>query len=469
MEYSTFDTVGPLPAERLLAASAVPGLDVPEPGRLELRPINGVRYAAGRDLDHVTSPPYDVVDRRALHDLSVADPHNVVRLNLPPDDPAQRGSWYPQAARRLLDWLADGVLTVDPVPALYVYEERDRPTAGEPVGRVLQRGVIGGLALSRASAGVVLPHEDVLAGPVMDRLELMAATEANLEPIFLLYDGAAGATSRLVDRVAESRPPLAAATTDDGARHTVWAVTDAAELSAVAADLSVRDALIADGHHRYATYLLLQQRYHVAGRGAGPWDYGLALLVDSTAYAPRLDPIHRVLPGLDLADAAAALRGVFRVRELPDPGSARRELAGAARAGAAFVLAGSGRFLLADRGDDAVLRSAMPSGRSPRWCALVTAVLHCYVIPHAWGIDEDEDSVRVVHDDADAAVAQADAADGTAVILPPLRVSDVYALAAEGQTVPRKSTSFGPKPRTGMVMRTFAGHQGGTGAPGGRT
>ena len=35
----------------------------------------------------------------------------------------------------------------------------------------------------------MLPHEDVMPGPVTGRRLLMEATQANLEPIFLLYDG----------------------------------------------------------------------------------------------------------------------------------------------------------------------------------------------------------------------------------------------------------------------------------------
>jgi uncharacterized protein (DUF1015 family) len=35
-------------------------------------------------------------------------------------------------------------------------------------------------------------------------------------------------------------------------------------------------------------------------------------------------------------------------------------------------------------------------------------------------------------------------------------VADVLAIAAGGETVPRKSTSFGPKPQTGLIVRTFA-------------
>ena len=65
----------------------------------------------------------------------------------------------------------------------------------------------------------------------------------------------------------------------------------------------------------------------------------------------------------------------------------------------------------------------------------------------------------MVHHDADRAIAQADAAPapgGTAVIGNPLRAADVYAVAAGGERLPRKSTSFAPKPRTGLVLRSYA-------------
>ena len=45
---------------------------------------------------------------------------------------------------------------------------------------------------------VVLPHEDVMPGPVADRLELMRATRANLEPILLVYEGGGG-TAAVID------------------------------------------------------------------------------------------------------------------------------------------------------------------------------------------------------------------------------------------------------------------------------
>ena len=58
------------------------------------------------------------------------------------------------------------------------------------------RGLLGAVELRDPDDGVILPHENTMAGPVSDRLALMTATEANLEPIYLVYDGG-GAASRL--------------------------------------------------------------------------------------------------------------------------------------------------------------------------------------------------------------------------------------------------------------------------------
>ena len=221
---------------------------------LVLEPFRGVRYAQSRvhDLASVTSPPYDLVDDEAIARFMASEPHNVVRLILPRNDGSGTDDRYRHAGETLADWLASGVLDTDPDPALYVYEEFD------PAG-FLQRGLMGGLGLRDEADRIVLPHEDVFPGPVQDRLMLMRATEANFEPIFLLYEGGpSSSTSALVDEVATSREPLLEAVTADGVRHRLWAVTDEESHRVVAADLAPRQALIADGHHRYATYRALQ-------------------------------------------------------------------------------------------------------------------------------------------------------------------------------------------------------------------
>ena len=440
------------------------------PGRsgLVLAPFRGVRYAAGQvsSLAEVTSPPYDVIGRDVEDDLIAADPHNVVRLILPRTAAGLPDDSYQAAAVALRDWQRQRVLVPDPVPGLYVYEQS---AAG-----ATQRGLIGAVRLVPPAAGIILPHEDVMPGPVIGRRRLMEVTGANLEPIFLLYDGsaagdgnaasdgsAAGYATRLVEEVAADREPLLEALTEDGTSHRLWAVTDAGQIAAVAADLAPRQALIADGHHRYAAYRQLQERRRSAGDGQGPWDYGLALLVDSAAYPPRIGAIHRVIPRLAPAAAVELAKGAFCVRAMPggtrDLPAALRELTAAAAGGAAFLVAGGGEAHLLSGPDPLQLEAAMPPGYSPRWRGLAPSVLQELLLARVWGIPDDERAVQVVHNDAAAAVRAADQAPGgTAVICAPLTAEDVYAVAANGERVPRKSTSFGPKPRTGLVIRTFA-------------
>lgn len=408
-------------------------------GGLELAPFRGVRFVpeVAGDLASVTMPPYDLIDEAAAMRLLAGGGHNIVRLNLP----RAAGEGYDAAGERLRRWLDEGALTIDPVPALYVYEAARG-------GTVLQRGLIGGLGLRAEAERVVLPHENVFPGPVRDRLALMAAANANLEPIFLVYEGG-GDAARIVDDAAAG-PPLMEFGADDGLTHRLWRVTDPALHARVAADLRDRQALIADGHHRYATYRALQARHHAVGHGPGPWDAGLALLVDSTRYPPHLGAIHRVLPGLRPDEALRRAREVFRVTGFEDEDAALRALAAAD--GPAFLLGGGSPHLLTGPDPDALNRS-MPSEHSPRWQRLDTAVLDHLLIGNLWNVPENENAIEVVHDDPSAAIDRARRAGGTAVILNPLRTEDVLAIAGQGERVPRKSTSFGPKPRTGLVLR----------------
>lgn len=443
--------------------------------RLGLAPFRGVRYAQHRvsGLAQVTSPPYDVIAHGIEAQLIAADPHNVVRLILPRHDPARRGDAYHDAARTLRRWQDERILVPDPRPALYVYEQaaaapdeqagRAEPGSGQAAGgTVLQRGLIGALRLVPPGQGTVRPHEDVVPGPVAGRRQLMEATQANLEPIFLLYNGAPpGAAAAVVQDTARRAGPLAEAVTGDGMRHRLWAVTDPAELAAIALDLAPRRALIADGHHRYAAYLQMQARHRGAGGGPGPWDYGLALLVDAAGYPPRIGAIHRVVPRLAPGTAADLAKAAFNVRALP--GGAGRlddalaELAAASRAGVAFLVAGGTQAYLLTDPDPVQADAAMPPGRSAHWRGLAASVLQELLLARLWGVPDDEQSVQVVPGDADAAVREADEVPGgTAVICAPMSLDDVHAIAARGERVPRKSTSFGPKPRSGLVIRTFA-------------
>jgi uncharacterized protein (DUF1015 family) len=410
---------------------------------LSLAPFRAARFTAGSEsLGRQLSPPYDVISDADRAALVEASPANVVRLILPEQDEAQLGDGdrYAGAKALLQDWLSTGVLGVDDEPALFVYE------MSGPDGSVT-RGLLGAVELRDPEDGVILPHENTMAGPVSDRLALMSATEANLEPIYLVYDGG-GAASELVASVSDQEP-TSTATTPDGLRHRLWAVTDPAAHTAVATDLAGRRALIADGHHRYATYRQLQADHHGE---PGPWDRGLTLLVDTSSYGPQVHPIHRIV-ALDWPRILELTRAAAEVSE-PMSVTAAEELL-ARTDGFAVALAHDDEAVVVSGLSAEIAQDALGADAGTALGELDITVLHRVLVERVWQLSDTVDNVGYAHSVSEA-LEQARQTGRTAVLVRATPVQAVAAVAAAGERMPRKSTLFTPKPASGVVLRRFA-------------
>jgi uncharacterized protein (DUF1015 family) len=395
-------------------------------GGLDVAPFVATRYAAPAHLAAYTAPAYDLIEPAERARLASADPHSIVHLTLPTFGAAD-------AAARLARWRADGTFAVDARPALFVYD-----LAG-PGPHPPTRGWVGAVAL--APAPVVAPHEATIPAVVTDREALREATCADLEPLVLAHDGAPAAAAALARRVVAERAPVADLIDDAGVRHRLWEVAERGEIALVRADLAARRAVIADGHHRWAAAAggrSMEEPVGAGRGGAGADGRVLALVVAAGEHGLRVGAIHRVLPGTALDDL-----DVRRFRREPvDPLSppAAEELL--ARAGAPLVLATDGE----------------------RWVRLTAADVAA-VTPAAWrGLDVALVDVLLVADAAEvvlrhsvaAAVAEARDTGGVALLVRPTPTATVLELAARGVLMPRKSTFFVPKPRTGLVLRCFA-------------
>jgi uncharacterized protein (DUF1015 family) len=408
---------------------------------LSLQPFRALRPRADAErLGRLLCPPYDVIDARARAQLLAADPDNAVAVILP--EPSAAG--YADAAHTLDRWIRDGLYAADEAPALYVYEMRDAFGA-------TTRGLLGAVELRAAEDGVILPHENTMAGPVADRLEVMTATGTDLEPIYLVYDGGGPASELL--RSVDQMTPVAEARTPDGIAHRLWEVVDPDALRTVAADLATRRALIADGHHRYATYRE-RQRLLRAESGAGPWDRGLALVVDSTEYGPQVHAIHRVIPGLSVAEAVQRLDGLAEARTIA--GSPNDALAAAAETPRfAVVLTDGANSMLVTDPNGTLASAAGRQGDVAALGELDVTVVHRGLVERVWKLPDDVDHVGYAHT-VDEAIDDAKGGSGVALLLRPTPVSAVAAVAAAGARMPRKSTLFTPKPASGLVMRRLA-------------
>ena len=80
----------------------------------EVKPFAGVRYRLQRpeDAASVVAPPYDVIAPEEQQALLARSPHNVVRLELPRDEPGdgEKRNRYTRAAELFQEWLTSGVL-----------------------------------------------------------------------------------------------------------------------------------------------------------------------------------------------------------------------------------------------------------------------------------------------------------------------------------------------------------------------
>jgi uncharacterized protein (DUF1015 family) len=417
---------------------------------LVLSPFRATRFAFdGPMLARHLSPPYDVISGTERQALLAQDPDNVVGLILPQTADGQPD--YDTASARLREELMNGVLATDPVPALYIYEMAAAPDAAGQSTRT--RGLLGAVELHDARDGVVFPHENTMSGPVADRLALMLATQANLEPIYLIYDGGGAASSAVA--AADSLPVIAEATTPDGITHRLWALRGENQLHEIAQDLATRTAVIADGHHRYATYLELQRQLH-AGGGPGPWDFGLTLLVDIDHYGPQIEAIHRVVPRLDFTTALSNLaQFTVDVVEAREP-SEIAALAAAALPSDQFriVITDGRRAAVVSDPQAALLNAVFAENAHGLVESLDVAVVHRVVVQHCWEVPDDTEHLRYAHSAAEA-IADAMALDGIAILLRATPVRDIIAVARAGLRMPRKSTLFIPKPASGVVIRRF--------------
>jgi hypothetical protein len=99
---------------------------------------------------------------------------------------------------------------------------------------------------------------------------------------------------------------------------------------------------------------------------------------------------------------------------------------------------------------------AVPAQAPAAWRGLDVVLAHHGLFGGLWARPDDPRSVLVAHDVAEALRLARERA-GLAVLLHSPSPSDVAAVARAGARMPRKSTLFVPKPRTGLVLRPHAG------------
>jgi uncharacterized protein (DUF1015 family) len=428
-----------------------------------IRPFPAIRYNTQRcrDLSSRLAPPYDIIDDRGKADLLARDADNFVKVDLPYMPPKAAGpAQFYQDSRQTIDrWLRDGTLVRDRQLAVYVYHQ-----AYTHDGTAYTRKMFAArLRLEPFGKGSIFPHERTFGGPKEDRLALTKATQANLSPIFGLYEDAQNAVARRLEQGLASEP-LATGMLD-GVENRLWAVTDAATIADVTRLMAAKPTYIADGHHRCGTGLLYRD-WLVAQQGPllpeHPANFVLCVFCAMEDPGLLILPTHRLVPGASIGSETFAGDARVVVRSLTSH-SEGAEVSGASAAIAALhqfgpqaiaVYNGATQKYYVLHPTEADILDGLEPERTPAWRRLGLAFLHAYVLervvsPKLCGGKPAE--VRYIKGD-DEAVREARATRGSVFLMQPTTMEELRAVCSAGDLMPHKSTYFYPKLASGLVI-----------------
>lgn len=421
-------------------------------------PFRSLHYALDRfpDLEPLIAPPYDVLSAAKLSALRSRSPVDFTRLTVPDGDGAAK---YAAAGELFCRWIADGTLVREAEPVVYAYVQRfTHPTDGQLVER---QGVIAAVRLHPFSEGVVLPHERTLSGPKADRLALMRATNADLEPIFGIYPDPDGATDRALAAVRLTEPTMRAID-GDGIEHLVWQIADPAAIGQIG-DIG-RDAgrvFIVDGHHRYETALAYARERHEADPDLptdGPLDHILMVLTPMSDPGLVILPTHRAIRNLADFDPAALMAQLaerFDLTRQPDRETALRTLTAHADRPAVLVALGDDLTLASLKlsvDPQTAVQGELPA---PVKSLDVTA-LHSLILEDILGItvaaQAAQSNLSYVKESGEAFDMAASGAAQVVFLMNPTKLDQVAEVALSGAVMPQKSTFFYPKQASGFVL-----------------
>ena len=433
----------------------------------QIAAFRGLRYDLGHvgSLENVVAPPYDVIDAKFQDELLQKHPSNVVRLILnreePGDEPDAR---YERAARFLKNWRREGVLQLEPDPAIYVYHQIFQ-YGGQDFTR---RGFMCRTRLERFGEGTIYPHEETHASAKADRLKLTRACRANLSQVFGIYPDPENEAQEILEAAITGQTPLQV---EDhlGVIHRLWPVTDVNVITAATSAMAAKPTYIADGHHRYETACNYRDELNSDGtldptHGA---NFVLMMCVGMNDPGMIVLPTHRLfrgIPALSSDQLGTKLKTCFDVRVVGE-GS---DLAEAIwqQIESEDVQGTIGLFCQQDqRWVVAKINAAgqakmaeVANDHSDDWQSLGVSILHRLIIETLLG-HADLPKPKYVHlvSEVIEGLEQGDSehegeAFPLAALVMPATLQHIRAISEHGERMPAKSTYFYPKLLSGLVL-----------------
>jgi uncharacterized protein (DUF1015 family) len=427
----------------------------------DILPFRALRYDLQRvTASQVVTQPYDKITPAMQEGYYAASPYNLVRIILgrrkPEDNTAE--NVYSRAASYAQEWRAQGILRQDSSPSVYSYSQTFTAASGASFER---RGFIALGRVEDYSAKVVFRHEQTLAKPKADRLDLLRATRAHYEQLFLLYEDSGEIDSLLTP--APDIAPTIDVVDEYSVAHRVWQISDPAVVASVQDRMRDKTLVIADGHHRYETALNFRNECR-AGATSGsdaraPYEFVMMTFVNMNDPGLLVLPTHRVVHSLNsfsVDDFQDSSRAFFELEEIDpafDGPRATALLRERGRLGTTLLAVTANRAFLLHSPKDAA--SQFLAGLSPRQRSLDVVQLHKCLLEGVLKLSEEsirnQQNLSYLRETSEALDLVRKGTANLAFLMNPCPVQQVRDVAFAGEVMPQKSTDFYPKLLSGLT------------------
>jgi uncharacterized protein (DUF1015 family) len=432
-----------------------------------IAPFRAFRYDPARvDLTRVVTQPYDKITPEMQDRYYDASPHNLVRIILGKAQPTDhlKENVYTRAAASFHDWRRQGVFLQDPQQSLYQYIQRFQPPSGGP--ELERRGFIALGKIEDYSAGIVHRHEQTLAKPKADRLELLRSTRAHFGQLFMLYSDPVGEIDEALSTPPADMENGIEIRDEYGVLHQVRRMSDPSLIELVRDKMRDKKLIIADGHHRYETAMNYRNERRApdgqpsSSPDTAPYELVMMTFINMDSPALVILPTHRVVHSLEsfspdtLRDRARSYFSVEEVDPSIDADRAIGILRAAGKAGTALLGVSANRAFLFDT--PRPLAADLLKNLSLRQQGLDVLQLHKCLLEGVLEISEDDirdqKNVSYARDVSEALKGVREGAANIAFLMNPVRMRQVRDIAFAGEVLPQKSTDFYPKLLSGLTV-----------------
>lgn len=410
----------------------------------EIRPFRGVRPASEL-VEKIAALPYDVYSSSEAREIVEKNPMSFLKIDraetqFPEGTDMYSAQVYDRARDTLRDMKKAGEFVQDEEPCYYIY-------ALTMDGRT-QTGLVCCVSIDDYLNNIVKKHENTREEKELDRIRHVDVCSAHTGPIFLTYRSNDVTRKKMADAV-QSRP-LYDFVSEDGIRHQVWKVEDAAWLKEMTEQFAGMDSLyVADGHHRAASAVKVGvKRREENPEYTGEEEFNYFLSVLFPAEELKIFDYNRVVHEADselLRELPEILRDKFLVECVGDKSVQPKSK------GEMGMYVGGTWYRLSAREE---IRCEDPVE------GLDVSILQNEVLRPLFGIDDPKTDPRMQFvggirglGELQKIVNQDDSA--VAFAMYPTSMEELLSVADCGKLMPPKSTWFEPKLRSGLLIHEF--------------